>query len=323
MAYLKCEQKLTTITLPTPFLVGPVNVYLIEGNEALTLVDTGPKTEEGWNVLTHELKSRGYVPSDIEQIIITHHHPDHVGLLDRFVNAKRTGHVKTVPWIEQDAVFLRKSIDFLSNFYKKHGMDEQVILEVHQLSSNYRQFTSKASVDYIVGHGNEVPGLTGWKVLETPGHAQTQIMIMHEEEQKAISGDHLIKHISSNAIIEAPYNEGEERSRSLLQYRESLKMLKNYQLKVSYSGHGIPVVDIPSLVDERIKEQDLRAAHIKELLGSETLTAVQITQRLFSKMYEKQPELTFSETLGHLDLLESTGQVKCINAGETIFYKAN
>ncbi|WP_216830254.1 MBL fold metallo-hydrolase [Alkalihalobacterium elongatum] len=322
MAYTKYKQKISTITLPTPFLVGPVNVYLIEGNEALTLVDTGPRTEEGWELLCNELLERGYTTKDIEQIILTHHHPDHVGLIDRFENAKITGHPKLKPWLEKNESFLNQTINYLMNLYKSHGMNERMIEHIYNLNMSYLQFTCKAKVDHPVRSGDEVPGLKGWKVIETPGHAQTQIMILNEEEQKAISGDHLIKHISSNAIIEAPYSGQEERSKSLLQYRESLLMLKNYPIKVSYSGHGDPIADISALVDERVQEQNLRAGHIKELMGNDALTCDQITQLLFPKVYKKQPELTFSETLGHLDLLVSTGQAETEQKAGTIFYKA-
>ncbi|MEW9031663.1 MAG: MBL fold metallo-hydrolase, partial [Planifilum fimeticola] len=56
------------ITLPTPFPIGPVNVYLVE-SESLTLVDVGPKTDEAWESLKNQLRDRGYSPSDIEQVV--------------------------------------------------------------------------------------------------------------------------------------------------------------------------------------------------------------------------------------------------------------
>ncbi|WP_078429213.1 MBL fold metallo-hydrolase [Alkalihalobacterium alkalinitrilicum] len=322
MAYTKYKQKVSTITLPTPFLVGPVNVYLIEGHEALTLVDTGPKTEEGWHLLSDELKVRGYSANDIDQIVITHHHPDHVGLLDRFPNANLTGHRKVKPWIEQDVSFIKRTSEFLEKLFTEHGMNAKIIQDISIRNMSFLQFTCKAVVHQVVQSGDRIPGLNGWKVLETPGHAQSHIMLINEGEQMSISGDHLIKHISSNAIIEAPYGEQKERSKSLLQYRDSLMMLKDYKLNIAYPGHGEPIVDIPYLVDERVKEQDQRAAHIKQLIGKDTLSCDQITQRLFPKVYKKQPDLTFSETLGHLDLLEWTGQVTCENKDGFIFYKA-
>lgn len=62
------------LTIPTPFVVGDVHVYVIKG-EKLTLVDTGPKTKEAWLSLEGQLKELGIVPEDIKQIVLTHHHP--------------------------------------------------------------------------------------------------------------------------------------------------------------------------------------------------------------------------------------------------------
>ncbi|MBI3241566.1 MAG: MBL fold metallo-hydrolase [Chloroflexi bacterium] len=67
------------IQLPTPFPVGPVNVYLLEG-EPLTLIDCGPKHPETLAALEAGLAEHGHRLEDIRQLIITHHHMDHVGL---------------------------------------------------------------------------------------------------------------------------------------------------------------------------------------------------------------------------------------------------
>ena len=68
------------IVLPTPFAVGDVNVYLVKGEE-LSLIDAGPQTEEAKQVLDRNLSELGYSISDIDQVVLTHHHPDHAGML--------------------------------------------------------------------------------------------------------------------------------------------------------------------------------------------------------------------------------------------------
>ena len=42
--------RIHALKIPTPFPVGPVNVYLIEGREP-ALIDTGPNTSETWESL--------------------------------------------------------------------------------------------------------------------------------------------------------------------------------------------------------------------------------------------------------------------------------
>lgn len=103
------------LELPTPFKVGPVNVYLVKG-EKLTLVDVGPLTEEAWQALQTGLDSIGISVEQIEQVVLTHHHVDHCGLLERVrqvSKAQTLAHPLAAPYIELDKEF----IDFHDRFF--------------------------------------------------------------------------------------------------------------------------------------------------------------------------------------------------------------
>src|SRR5882757_7587056 len=67
------------ITLPTPFPVGPVHLYLITEPE-LTLIDAGPMTDEARDLLDTELAAIGVNASQLKRIVLTHSHQDHYGL---------------------------------------------------------------------------------------------------------------------------------------------------------------------------------------------------------------------------------------------------
>src|SRR5215813_15353632 len=71
--------KIHRISVPTPFYVGPVNVYLIQ-EDPLTLIDDGPRNDESINALRSGLAKLGHKLSDIRRIIISHAHADHYGL---------------------------------------------------------------------------------------------------------------------------------------------------------------------------------------------------------------------------------------------------
>ena len=69
------------LPIPTPFAVGRVNCYLIE-DDPLTLVDTGPNSGKALDELERALAEHGRRIEDLERIVITHQHIDHLGLVE-------------------------------------------------------------------------------------------------------------------------------------------------------------------------------------------------------------------------------------------------
>jgi glyoxylase-like metal-dependent hydrolase (beta-lactamase superfamily II) len=297
------------LTIPTPFLVGPVHVYLICG-DSLTLVDTGPLTEEGRAALESQINHLGYELDEIEQVILTHHHPDHVGLAGLFKSAVLIGHRYLQPWLRKDEDFFLRYKKFFVEFYQCHGLPSQEIEKALRSSQAYMSFIEKTELDVIVEHGDPVPGLPGWEVIEVPGHAQNHIMINKMQDQTAIGADVLLSSISSNAILEAPMEEGGERPKTLLQYRKSLQLVQELEVKLLMPGHGEIITDVGQLIDKRLQGHLTRASVIKQLLANDSLSAREISFQLFKDKHSKQPELTFSETFGHLDLLLEKGEIK-------------
>lgn len=306
------KQSIDRITLPTPFAVGDVNIYLIKADK-LTLVDVGPKTDEAWDSFKKQLNQLGYTPEDIEQVIITHHHPDHVGLLDYFNLDKISilSYKYNEPWLKQDKAFLEYHHQFYKELYETMGASEFYQKEMKAIE-RYIDFACRAQIDHFLQEGDAIDGLPGWKVVETPGHAQGHISIFHEEEGIFVAGDHLIKHISSNAIIEPPGLGDFARPKSLLIYRESLKKCLDYPIKQVLPGHGEVFGNAHELILERFQKHEERAEKIRKFISEVPLTAFEICQLLFPVIYKREFGLTMSETIGHLDLLVEQEKVKML-----------
>src|ERR671915_145675 len=89
--------KIIPISVPTPFYVGPVNVYLIK-EEPLTLIDTGPKTREALEALKEGLRRERVRAADIKRIVLTHAHEDHCGLAKQLRNEAKDAEVFVHGW---------------------------------------------------------------------------------------------------------------------------------------------------------------------------------------------------------------------------------
>ncbi len=307
MNMLKTEN-IHRLVLPTPFPVGDVNIYLVEG-EALTLIDTGAKTEEAWEALKLQLKELGRVPEDIEQVILTHHHPDHAGLLDYLPESIPViGHWKNDPWISRDETFFRTYEEFLLNLFQKSGIDPYFLKFIGKMNRSMKYSCNRKLTGFIA-EGNEAPGLPGWSIYEVPGHAGSHIMLHNRETGVAIGGDVLLQHISSNPLIEPPYPGEEERSRPQLLYNDSLKKVAALRPEIVLPGHGRNVEKAASLVENRLKKQRDRALTIHGWLKEQPMTAFQICKKLFPTVFQKELGLTMSETIGQLDYLEDEGLI--------------
>lgn len=296
------------ITLPTPFQVGDVNVYLVKGDK-LTLIDAGVKTQECWEHFQAQLHDLGYGLADIEQIVLTHHHPDHVGMLDFFPkNLRVIGHSNNTPWISQDLEFFRHYEQFFRLFFKKMGVPPILDEFFAEMEKTFMYSCNRLLTDEVL-EGETIPGLPDWEVLEVPGHASSHIALYRKKDGVLIGGDLLLAHISSNPIIEPPSIGKIERNKSLLQYNQSLRKLLEFNISVCFSGHGEEVQNVHSLVAKRLMKQKERAYSVKAMLEEKARSAFEVCQLLFPNMYKKQLGLTMSETVGQLDFLEDLGEI--------------
>src|SRR3954469_3196471 len=89
--------RIIPISLPTPFYVGPVNVYLI-AEDPITLIDTGPKTKETIAALREGLRQARFRVSDIRRIVLTHAHEDHCGLAKSLRDEAKDAEVLVHAW---------------------------------------------------------------------------------------------------------------------------------------------------------------------------------------------------------------------------------
>lgn len=293
------------IEIPTPFAVGDVNAFLVKG-DTLSLFDAGPKTPEAYEALKYGLKEAGYTFKDVEQVILTHHHPDHAGWIDAFDNAEVLGHPYNNLWLKRDEAFFDYHDQFYLERLLEEGVPEQYLSWVPKMKRPIAMMGNR-SLDKKINEGDVVPGHPGWTVLETLVHAQSHLAFWNEETHEMIGGDLLLGKVSSNPLIEPPLNRNDERPRSLLQYNASLKRLLTIPIETIYTGHGEEVYGVHSLIEKRLTQQRERAMKVHGMLVDGRRTIFELTAELFPTVYEKELGLTLSETIGQIDYLLDEG----------------
>jgi glyoxylase-like metal-dependent hydrolase (beta-lactamase superfamily II) len=108
----------------TPFAVGRVNVFLIE-DDPLTLVDAGPNSGTSLDELERGIAALGHTLVDIELVILTHQHIDHLGLAS-LVSSRSGAEVAAidvaVPYVANLHVEARADDDFAGELMLRHGI---------------------------------------------------------------------------------------------------------------------------------------------------------------------------------------------------------
>lgn len=308
------------LTIPTPFAVGDVHVYLLKG-DTLSIVDAGVRTEDAWNVLKKQLNEIGYQPHDIEQIILTHHHPDHTGLIDRFERVQQIiGHKNNHPWLTRDEAYFNHFEQFYLKYFDENGVPKQFRSFLAKLKAQL-EWAGKGEITTIIDEGDIIPGHPDFYVIETKGHAQSHLSFLGKDGT-FVGGDHLLPHISSNPIMEPPEIGEEMRPKPLLQYRKNLMKCLELEIKTVLPGHGDIFSNVKEIIPQRLSKQESRANKVLSLLKEYPQTAFQICQQIFPKQYERQIDLTMSETIGQLDYLEDNGLVIRTMEDGVIYYHA-
>ncbi|GAA0458509.1 MBL fold metallo-hydrolase [Alkalibacillus silvisoli] len=313
------QPKIHQITVPTPYAVGDVHCYLYV-NDTVTLFDAGVKTEEAWNAFQEQLKEIGLNKEDIKQIVLTHHHPDHTGLIGHFDHVDAIyGHPIVDLWLKQDDHYFKHYMNFFNKLYNQFGVPHQ-FRQIDKTVQNAFKFQGEGRLTHTLLEGDDIPGLPSMSVIESKGHAQSHLSFYDRHNGNLIAGDHLLKHISSNPILEAPLMGESERPKSLIAYRESMQKMDQYAIDTVFPGHGETFKFNSKLIAHRLKRQEERAEHVLNYLKENESTPFEVCQYLFPKHYEKQFGLTMSEAIGQLDYLEEQGRVQPHFDGEVLKY---
>jgi glyoxylase-like metal-dependent hydrolase (beta-lactamase superfamily II) len=303
------------LSIPTPFAVGRVNCYLIE-DEPLTLVDTGPNSGKSLDELERALAEHGHRIEHLGLIVITHQHMDHIGLLE--ILARRSGaEVAALDLLGPYLAEFRSSAvaddEFAQHVMRRHGIPDDLATVLGTLSAAFRAFGSGAEVTRPLADGEELALRDrSLQALHRPGHSPSDTIFWDRERRILIAGDHLLASISSNPLLSRPLagESGQPRPQALISYMESLLATGELPAELVLTGHGLPVTDHVTLIEERLRLHRRRARKILSLLDGVPLTAYEIALKLWGNVAVTQAYLTLSEVLGHLDLLVREGAAR-------------
>ncbi len=309
------------LALPTPFPVGPVNVYLITEPQPV-LVDTGTRTEEAEQLLERLLAQAGLRVEQLKKIVVTHGHLDHYGLAQTL--AERSGAPVYAPALDEIHFRHRRS---LNGFYRAMMEQAGVPTEVERkIGEQWAAFQNLArpleTYRPIEQLGPLRCGPIEFQAVATPGHTRGSTSFFDAARRILLSSDTVLKDITPNPILDRDEASPRGRFRALGSYLDTLQRIRHWEPAIVYTGHGAPVEDYPARHEQLLRHHRERQQLIRRHLRTGERTVYEVGACLFPDPHRHNSFLAVSEVYAHLDLLEEGGQLSRRLDGPLAVYRA-
>jgi glyoxylase-like metal-dependent hydrolase (beta-lactamase superfamily II) len=302
------------LRLALPFALNHVNVYLIEDGPGWALLDTGvddERTRAAWeNVLARQLRGR-----NLTRLIITHYHPDHMGLAGWL--AERCEIEVFMPQTEYlFAQNLRFNPDALASsahrtFYRRGGLGAETTESVIGRGHGYLKLTSGLPPVYrrrVAGDSLKIGGRV-FEVLTGAGHAPEQAMLLCRADGLFFADDQVLARISPNVSV-WPI---EPTADPLAAYLGSLSEVRELPGDLLVlAAHHLPFYGLHRRIDELARHHAQRCADIAATC-SEPLSVAALLPVLFPRALDPhQTGFAFGEVLAHVSYMIRRGELTCV-----------
>jgi glyoxylase-like metal-dependent hydrolase (beta-lactamase superfamily II) len=323
--------RLHQLVLPTPWEIGPVQVYLVEG-DPLTLIDTGVHRPNSRAALEAGFEALGYELRDVGRVVLTHYHTDHMGqaqmLRDAGADLELWVHEADADDVEQFSFEREERLDATAVLFREHGVPDALLERQAERIRREMAATDPLAiatrVDRRLQGGDRVPFKDfELDVIHAPGHTAGHIVLSESRSGTLLTGDHLMGgavpftesfHLDGAADPADPLAR-RPRFRGLPSYLRSLRELRGGSFRCILPAHG-GILDRPArVIDEALLFYEVRVQRPLRALEKHAgeqgdATGWELWQRLFPKADPNtQMRTRMVMVIGALDVLEDEGRV--------------
>jgi glyoxylase-like metal-dependent hydrolase (beta-lactamase superfamily II) len=308
--------------IPLPFRLNHVNVYLIDDGEGWAVVDTGignEATRTAWSALLGgPLAGR-----PLTRLIVTHHHPDHIGLAGWL--CERFG----LPLLTTQTAYLGCLNVSLSpgaldakpyhEFYLRHGLDAASTQRVATQGHAYLKMVSglPPTFERIVAGDTLNIGGRNFEVLTGNGHAPEQAMLFCRADNLFLAADQVLAKITPNVSVWAVEPNGDPLGLYLRSLGELQQAIPADALVLP--GHQLPFVGLHVRGDQLVAHHEVRCAAIAEACRAAPRSAAELVPVLFTRELDPhQMSFAFSEVQAHVNYMLRRGELAWVQGSDGV-----
>lgn len=285
-----------------------VNTYLVRGGDRSLLIDTGFNHPRCLQALLSGLDELG-VPLENLEVLATHLHPDHSGLLGWFAEAG----VSTYAHIVSGEPTMSEEAAGWQLFFSEAGPNIVDMGLDHEAGDDRPDLLNQVNEEDVVAVGKY-----RFLCMETPGHHYSQICLYDPDEKVIVSGDHVLMGISPAVSCITP------EQNPLREYLESLSRVGSLDAELVLPGHRQVFSNLSSRVNELVAHHEKRLAIVREAIDAGRRTVSAVSEAISWRGNTRQRAqrcLIYGETLAHVSYLMGRGDID-VDVGMRIFNSA-
>jgi glyoxylase-like metal-dependent hydrolase (beta-lactamase superfamily II) len=291
-----------------------VNLYALDEGDGWTLIDTGLDIEPvraAWErLLAGPLAGR-----PVRRAIVTHHHPDHVGLAGWFQSAHGAELWMTrTAWLFARMLRLddqdRPRPETLT-FWRAAGMDAAILAErAASRPFNYADVVAEMPLGFrAIAQGEVIlAGGRRWRVEIGHGHAPEQATLWGEGHDLVVAGDQILPRITPNLGVYATEPEADPVGAWIASCARLRDLARPGLLALP--GHQLPFTGVGARLAALIADAEAAQARLEAALA-EPRTAAQCFDALYGRPIRGgEYGLALVEAVGHLNHLRALGRAE-------------
>ena len=310
--FLKITEDLYWARIPLPFRLDHVNVFAIKSLDGLVLIDTGINNEETkrrWDSILKNLPTK----HEISKIIISHHHPDHIGLskylseklkVDVYAPKKEVSRAKKIINLSDNEYGY-----LLSKSYKEFGFSENIIIKSKNRGNFYKGMIKELpKINELQENFSIVTKEGSWRARFDTGHSPSQLSLFDKERKLYLCFDFLLPRISPNISVGIEDNN----FNILEEYYKYLNSISNDYSSdwIVIPGHEFPYYDPVKRANNLITHHNSRLDLILSEIKNTELTIFDAMEILFDKVHNSHDIFFAScETKAHINYLLSANKI--------------
>jgi glyoxylase-like metal-dependent hydrolase (beta-lactamase superfamily II) len=300
------------VPIPIPIPLKYVNCFLCRGPFGWTLVDTGFHDDLAADAWPRAFADLGIRAQDIDQILITHYHPDHLGAagwLQQMTGAPAYLHEPELRQIELFwGIGMAEQVNALREFFLAEGMPAEIAEGIAQ--HHHKQWDNvqpMASFKPLPTGSRFRIGTADYEVLWMPGHSDGLAVFWDASTGTLLANDMILAKITPNVSLWP-----KSRPNPLQDYIDSLRRVEALDAKLALTGHRSMITEVSERALEIRHHHAERLNRMEQPCGSlRGATAWEVCEQVFTTgtLTIHQIRFAMSETMAHLVYMEKQGRL--------------